>query len=1301
MFKSTYEQADQLTESQTVNPMDLCLYPPAHYQKVIDKLQKEREQSKLAEKEKKKDERNGLSALWADLYSADQFTAADVEETPLPSPRLRQVSNDLFTLKVVHQKGESHRPFECPYFLEEFPENCAWCDPAKQCIYCVNAWNKLRKLPRVPIDINRILYTLSFARAFRQQTQRNRRKSEMTDVEDEAGSRDGAGEAANHPIGNGEHSPPPQHQEGASDAVKAETLHSPTDIFSREIPVLPSQDISTMDPDTIDPDEHQDDDHADGQAVLRCELGHQLPSLNGLDAQEKKYDAETPHHNGDVSSRIPAFAKLQFEDGAYYMNTISVIIGRDLEIGREARRQENRRKRPVSAGEPQTPARVRGEDSRSVVSASGGFVGRNPRPRKSSNKSKSISSESDPIRTVLPLPATTFLNEPDMGSPEEIDVASLLPDPYQEPLVAIHQPAADDGIIPLSKGISRKHIKISYNYIHDGFEMTVLGRNGAFVDDHHHEKGEVVPLQHGSVIMIGGVTINFNLPIEALPEGDHQSSSGRMSLAFEDEEGADIDVDDEVDDFDDLGVPRRLEHYPDEDDSQGIEGDSSDSGNDEEEEDTARPRPVRLKVTTKRKMPTAKTSKLAVKNATKTQQKSQKAQGLLQRKQLLAKEKAKYVKPTTLKTAKKPQRPKDEDDVATSIEGADENAMNRPNGIIPAAEGKKPAKVSGDASKSLKSPTEDSAKVNQVSRDAPLINGEGVVIEGLAAGTVIPPRKKGPGRPPKDGIMSKRERGVLVKHQKEVEKMRRLGQDPSDLPPVDLSAPKPRPRTGSRDATAMDTVNAPSITPNVEVSEETSADKKPAKALKPAREPSPEMKESDYTPDQLERPLGNYVSLIHEILTEHVRLNLQGIYTAMEKKWPYFRFKAGSMGWQSSVRHNLGQNEAFRKAEKDGKGFLWELNPDVSIEPARKPKKQPSPPPAAQAYNHGYHGPRFPQQPQGFHPPLPQNGAYQNQPPSNPYQQARTPSSLPGVPHGSTAGQQPSNYSSPYANLPATAPSRPSSAQYPNGTTQPSQHARPQHQTNSSQPQNGSDPRKHSSMTPLQDSLDSQKQPFSRPAPEDQIGTPWAPDTLIATVKRIYVDKIPKSHNLHDVCSRAVSVFLRPDLFSPDPPLLEVEHYIVLALGAAHHSQMTGKPVQAPPEGVRASSGPSQSQSPAPVPQQQQHAPVPGKVDPLHARAQAQTEAQFPSQAQVQMPVPRVQTPQAPQPEPLTRPNSSQGERAGGSNTPPYEPAQRMPNGSSMPSNLAAHGPVTGMKRSADEMASLGNDDETKRARLE
>lgn len=63
-----------------------------------------------------------------------------------------------------------------------------------------------------------------------------------------------------------------------------------------------------------------------------------------------------------------------------------------------------------------------------------------------------------------------------------------------------------------TKAISRRHAKIFYNFGTQRFELSILGRNGAFVDDAFTEKGITVPLADGTKIQIGDIPFAFVLP---------------------------------------------------------------------------------------------------------------------------------------------------------------------------------------------------------------------------------------------------------------------------------------------------------------------------------------------------------------------------------------------------------------------------------------------------------------------------------------------------------------------------------------------------------------------------------------------------------------------------------------------------------------------------------------------------------------------------------------------------------------------------------------------------------------------
>ncbi|KAF8429629.1 fork head domain-containing protein, partial [Tirmania nivea] len=75
------------------------------------------------------------------------------------------------------------------------------------------------------------------------------------------------------------------------------------------------------------------------------------------------------------------------------------------------------------------------------------------------------------------------------------------------------------------------------------------------------------------------------------------------------------------------------------------------------------------------------------------------------------------------------------------------------------------------------------------------------------------------------------------------------------------------------------------------------------------------------------KPNASYLILIHEAISnsEKKMLSLPDIYRAIQRKYPYFKLRVTTTGWQSSVRHNLSQSSAFERVQREGKGWLWKI----------------------------------------------------------------------------------------------------------------------------------------------------------------------------------------------------------------------------------------------------------------------------------------------------------------------------------------------------------------------------------------
>ena len=561
--------------------------------------------------------------------------------------------------------------------------------------------------------------------------------------------------------------------------------------------------------------------------------------------------------------QIQAFAKLEFDDGEFYMNTYAVELGRDIQIARHAFERDlealpatdprSRKPSASSGGGSVAFDNIRQENghrvSRSIVSESGGIVGIDtvedaPLKRSRRKKSKSSSSSSRRLssRSSIPIPIQkTDYNALAMASLgdssqrlNELGSERPVPSPEVTPLIPIHPPTTAEGAATGHKSISRKHIRIAYNFEENLFQVEILGRNGGFVDDEWYAPGDVQPLFNQSNIQIGGVSIRFVLP--DVQEGE-TAEEEELALDINPPSGVNFDM-----------------------------GESSEPDSiDDEVQDNA-------------------LDELNVKNE--------------------------------------------------KVARVQEPGM-----------AKKETKV-----KSKPEPTPPLA-----------------------------PKRKGPGRPPKNGVISKREQALIARKAKEDAKAAGErgrgkggkdtagpGRENSYLQPSGKRKYTKRKRTEDKPEDQQEVRESTEHTDSVPPEQAHAASiplklAKEKKPPKPPRTPSPIYDMSTMTEEQLAKPNSSYVVLIHEALSNSTsgKMGLPQIYRAIERRYPYYKLRVTTMGWQSSVRHNLSQHPAFRKEERDGKGWKWGLVPEVSIE--KEKRKRATPPPPPQALQQHYY-PQGPQQ---------------------------------------------------------------------------------------------------------------------------------------------------------------------------------------------------------------------------------------------------------------------------------------------------------------------------------------------------
>ena len=660
---------------------------------------------------------------------------------------------------------------------------------------------------------------------------------------------------------------------------------------------------------------------------------------------------------GSDGPRIQAFAKLEFDDGQFYMNTYAVELGRDIRAARKALQQDleadqfreqhqvihSRHRSNSSVDAAHGPQRRKSDERKktasSVMSESGGILNYNAYESESPKKSKSRKSKSEGSATG----EASFKNPPAYFKPrgdeqisyetptkrsaygaQPVNPSALMPSPDECPLIPIHPPVATDGTNIGHRGISRRHVRIAYNFEKHLFEMDVKGMNGAFVDEQFHGQDEVAELRNGSYIQIGGVGIRFILPNVAVGETGAESTQisearSAMSFDFEDGRGETIamantsesdssEIDRERESTSPTQSLRSSEEHSSLDEASGSGNSGRNVGNLHDRNPTKK---VRKDISSSRK----------------TAQKPHKSS-----KQLLL---SKHNTKSKLKIDTKPKAS------GKGIEATGDHLRQELN--------------------------EEAIKALDL----------GIPI------SMIPPRRKGPGRPPKNGFMSKREEASLKKQAREAARVQAGNEGDASLEAINspIETPGLMKRKYTKRKKADGQHDEIDIRESIEGPESLSLSQtasfsqpKPPKEKKPKppKSPSPVIDEASLTAEQLAKPQQSYVVLIHEALTNSPsgQMSLPQIYKAIERRYPYFKFKVQTVGWQSSIRHNLSQHAAFRKVEREGKGWMWGLVPEVSIEKERRPRR-PTPPLSQNNY--------YPPASSVFHPPYPYHGIPEQQ----------------------------------------------------------------------------------------------------------------------------------------------------------------------------------------------------------------------------------------------------------------------------------------------------------------------------------
>lgn len=698
---------------------------------------------------------------------------------------------------------------------------------------------------------------------------------------------------------------------------------------------------------------------------------------------------------GDFAPRahvIDAFVRLDFDDGhVFYVRNSSVVFGRAEGASSNSFSQLGPDGSTVIGSEP-----FGGFDPTTASGAMSMKREKKKRRKKKDGGVKTKSSTSAGSSAAGFTYMDSFARNPyPFGQQQQQQQQS-----GRDEVPIIHLPlASGEGEVaaaPPKKNISRRHAVLNYNFAKRRFELKITGKNGAFVEDEfvHCDTTWVVGT-NGMRVQIGGV--GFKVVVPVVPGGGFEvdtpvrgkGGKGKMSTSFTDEYGNEVKTDFSEDEEMEVGEGSRdsdgsmegeseeqasgdeeeEDEEEGEDDEEAQEGDvensegesesEESSGSDEEEAPLPMPEPVKVEKKRGRGRPRkdeAETARQELEKA-KAKEKAKEKERRLREKQEAAR-RAKEVEREKERERKRLEELRQKEERAKQKERARrEKEQQREQKKLHLPEPRKASK--------LYLPT-PAAKKKEADK------------------SLTSPVRKGPGRPPKAKPSPPPSQAMpqQVHEQLPMPAMDAVDTSMSPLIPEPEQAFSP---SNPLMAVAVFNANTPAIDPALYNSTPYApmpmqhipppTPPKPAREPKPKKEkppvkkrtPSPEINEADYPPEALLKPAASYVILIHEAISnsEEKALTLPQIYKAIERKYPYFKLRVTTTGWQSSVRHNLGAHKAFVKVTRSGKGWMWGINEGVSIEKeknkanmaaSRPPVYQPHQQPLGyQNGNGGYH----------------------------------------------------------------------------------------------------------------------------------------------------------------------------------------------------------------------------------------------------------------------------------------------------------------------------------------------------------
>ncbi|KAK7924860.1 hypothetical protein PG985_006914 [Apiospora marii] len=652
-------------------------------------------------------------------------------------------------------------------------------------------------------------------------------------------------------------------------------------------------------------------------AIAPSEISLQASFTQESDALTGSADVASA--SASASQKLESFARIEFADSVFQMTTYAVIIGRDQRALDQARRDEYREERYRRRAEenerqglpPPTPlGKDRGKFSKSYVSEEGGMLGPesdgedsvNPRARRRRPSSAASVQKGDANDQEEAVKSNRQYVSHTEGV-AAVDLGTVQPSPSHIPFVGIHSPGPN--IAMKTKAISRNHLKIQFNEKKGVFEAVSLHRNGFFCDEVFYGS------EHGPVTIRSGdrfqiKDVGFLFVINGVERGktggedlhEEEASSKRfsvggkeMSFDFEHSDHEKYhDTSDELSELGDISTPP------------AGSDDADDADDAEDAEEVEQPEDTTMAVAVE---PLSEPPPEPV----------EPEQHIIQ-----------------------PDR--DGDVVMQSAESAFEDHEEE------SIERRLQTALSADLDLGLDAGMDTTFENTELDvAESVLDSGYDMELDprfdnGIPpeyAGLPIPPKRRGPGRPPKDGIMSKRERRLLKKQMledaKKIQPQEPLGEKIKR--PVGRPRKNPLPENGDRPEKRKYTKRKKEDGEEGSDAEKRAKEKKDKK-VRP-KSPPLELNREDFTDEQLQKPSKNYGVLIDEALTAGPveGLHLKQIYKRITAKYPWFYFHAETKGWESSVRHNLLGNDAFKKDDQTG---LWSRVPGVELDAGKKRK---------------------------------------------------------------------------------------------------------------------------------------------------------------------------------------------------------------------------------------------------------------------------------------------------------------------------------------------------------------------------